>query len=92
VITDWHGGRLTTGQIRRRVQAIGDAAGVEVQPHDLRHTYVYRLMDRALEGGRALPAALDMVRQQACHQDSRTTMTYLRARREDVRAAVEDMR
>jgi len=91
VITGWDGQRLTTGQIRRRLYAIGEAAGVTVQPHDLRHTYIYRLMDEALEGDRPLPAALDMVRQQACHSDTRTTMTYLRARREDLRSAVERM-
>jgi site-specific recombinase XerC len=91
VITDWDGQRLSTGQIRRRLYAIGEAAGVAVQPHDLRHTYIYRLMDQALEGDRPLPAALDLVRQQACHSDSRTTMTYLRARREDLHSAVERM-
>lgn len=91
VITDWNGQRLSTGQIRRRFYAIGATAGVKAQPHDMRHTYVYRLMDQALEGDRPLPAALDMVRQQACHSDSRTTMTYLRARREDLRSAVERM-
>lgn len=31
------------------------------------------------------------VRQQACHSDTRTTMTYLRARRDDLRLAVERM-
>lgn len=91
VITDWIGQRLTTGQIRRRLYAIGEAAGVAVQPHDMRHTYIYRLMKQALEGDRPLPAALDMVRQQACHSDTRTTMTYLRARRDDLRSAVERM-
>ena len=91
VITGWDGQRLTTGQIRRRLYAIGEAAGVTVRPHDMRHTYIYRLMDQALEGGRPLPAALDMVRQQACHSDTRTTMTYLRARRDDLRSAVERM-
>lgn len=91
VITDWDGQRLTTGQIRRRLYAIGQAAGVTVQPHDMRHTYIYRLMKQALEGDRPLPAALDLVRQQACHSDTRTTMTYLRARRDDLRLAVERM-
>jgi integrase/recombinase XerC len=91
VVTDWNGKRITTGQIRRRLYAIAEAAGVDVKPHDLRHTYIYRLMDQALEGNRPLPAALDLVRQQACHSDIRTTQSYLRARRSEIRSVVEGM-
>lgn len=91
LVTDWHGGRITTGQIRRRVQAIGETAGVKVSPHDLRHTYVYRLLDAFLNDGVHLPVALDAVRQQARHGSAQTTMLYLRARYEDIRSAVEAM-
>jgi integrase len=90
-VTDWNGNRITTGQIRRRLYAIAEKAGVAVKPHDLRHTYIYRLMDQALEGDRPLPAALDLVRQQACHGDARTTQSYLRARRSEIRNVVEGM-
>jgi integrase/recombinase XerC len=89
VITDGNGKRITTGQIRRRLYAIGSAAGVDVKPHDLRHTYIYRLVDKALEGNRPLPAALDIARQQACHSDVRTTQGYIRARRSDIQKIVE---
>ena len=91
VVTDWNGQRITTGQIRRRLYAIAKVADVNVKPHDLRHTYIYRLMDQALEGDRPLPAALDLVRQQACHSDVRTTQSYLRARLSEIRSVVEGM-
>lgn len=91
LICGWDGGRLTTGQIRRRIKLIGQAAGVELNPHDLRHTYIYRLLDAFLKGDMALPVALDAVRQQARHSDTRTTMGYLRASAWQVQAAVEVM-
>lgn len=89
VVCGWDGSRLTSGQARRRVEMVGAAAGVNVRPHDLRHTYVYRLLDAMLEQGLHAPVALDAVRKQARHSDSRTTMMYLRARGEHIRAAVE---
>jgi integrase/recombinase XerC len=89
LITNWNGERITTGQIRRRLELIGQAAGVPVKPHDLRHTYIYRLLDAFLKQGLALPVAIDATRQQARHRDSRTTLTYLRARHDQIRKAVE---
>ncbi len=89
LVVTWKGRRLSTEQIRRRVRAIGEAAGVRLRPHDLRHTYVYRLLDAFLRNGMAMPVALDAVRQQARHGDVRTTQTYLRARYSQVKAAVE---
>jgi len=89
LVTTWSGRRLSTAQIRRRVKAIGEAAGVDLRPHDLRHTYIYRLLDAFLQDGMAMPVALDAVRQQARHGDVRTTQGYLRARYGQVRAAVE---
>jgi site-specific recombinase XerD len=87
LIHGWNGERLTTGQIRRRVKAIGAAAGIDLNPHDLRHTSVYRLLDWYLKQGVNIPTAVDAVRQAHGHSDSRTTMTYLRARKEQMRAA-----
>lgn len=89
LITNWDGERISTGQIRRRVEMIGKAAGVDLKPHDLRHTYVYRLLDKFLQGGMHLPVALDAVRLQARHGDTRTTMTYLRANYQQIKMAVE---
>jgi integrase/recombinase XerC len=87
LICGWNGERLTTGQIRRRVKDIGVAAGIDLDPHDLRHTSVYRLLDWYLKEGMSIPTAVDAVRQAHGHSDSRTTMTYLRAREEQMRAA-----
>jgi site-specific recombinase XerD len=87
LICGWNEERLTTGQIRRRVKAIGAAAGIDLDPHDLRHTSVYRLLDWYLAQDVSLPTAVDAVRQAHGHSDSRTTMTYLRARKEQMREA-----
>jgi site-specific recombinase XerC len=91
LVTDWHGGRITTGQIRRRVEMVGAAAGLTLKPHDLRHTYIYRLLDSFMAQKTALPVALDAVRTQARHSDARTTMSYLRASYGQIRMAVEGM-
>lgn len=87
LVRGWNGERLTTGQIRRRLKLVGLAAGVDVDPHDLRHTSVYRQLDYYLQSGMSIPTAVDAVRQAHGHADSRTTMTYLRARQEQMRAA-----
>lgn len=91
LITDWHGQRISTGQIRRRLELMGQAAGVDVKPHDLRHTYVYSLLDAMLEQGKHMPVALDAARKQARHGDVKTTMMYLRSRDSQIRSAVEAM-
>jgi integrase/recombinase XerC len=89
VVCDWNGHRITTGQIRRRLYLIGQFAGVDVKPHDLRHTYVYSLLDAMLAQGKHMPVALDAARKQARHGDVKTTMLYLRSRESQIRAAVE---
>jgi integrase len=91
LITDWNGKRISTSQIRRRLYLIGQAAGVDVKPHDLRHTYVYSLLDAMLAQGKNMPVALDAARKQARHGDVKTTMLYLRSRDSQIRAAVEAM-
>ncbi len=90
LITDWHGQRLTTGQIRRRVKLMGAAAEVQnLNPHDLRHNFVYSVLDSMLEKGSHMPVALDAARKQARHGDAKTTMMYLRSRDSQIRAAME---
>jgi integrase/recombinase XerC len=90
LVCNWDGERLSTSQIRRRILLVGQAAGVKVKPHDLRHTYIYRLLDVFLtQQDMALPVAIDAVRQQARHSDSRTTMMYLRASDNQIKQAVE---
>jgi site-specific recombinase XerD len=87
LIVDAQGRRLTTGQVRRRVESVGLAAGMKLKPHDLRHTRVYRLLDFYLNQGLNIPTAVDAVRQDMGHADSRTTMMYLRARDSQKREA-----
>ncbi len=90
VITDWHGQRITTGQIRKRVKMMGEAAKVlGLNPHDLRHNFVYSTLDTMLKQDLSMPVALDAARKQARHGDSKTTMMYLRSRDSQIRAAVE---
>jgi integrase/recombinase XerC len=40
-----HGGDLSTRSVQRRVEEIGREAGIEVTPHDLRHTFAKRMLD-----------------------------------------------
>jgi integrase len=87
LIVDAQGARLTTGQVRRRVEQVGLAAGMALKPHDLRHTRVYRLLDFYINQGLNIPTAVDAVRQDMGHGDSRTTMMYLRARDSQKREA-----
>lgn len=90
LITNWHGQRISTGQIRRRVKLMGAAAEVQnLNPHDLRHNFVYSVLDSMLEKGSHMPVALDAARKQARHGDAKTTMMYLRSRDSQIREAME---
>lgn len=92
LITGWNGERLSTGQIRRRIQMIGDAAGIhDLNPHDVRHWYAYRLKDNLIKQGLSDEKALDGVRKQLRHGDVKTTLLYFRVRESQIRAAVEAM-
>ena len=92
LITDQHGQRISTGQIRRRVQMIGEAAGVhDLKPHDIRHTYAYRLADALMAQGLPMLAAMNGVRKQLRHGDLKTTVAYFGVRDSQIRAAVEVM-
>lgn len=93
LVTDWNGHGLSTGQIRRRIQMMGETAGVNnLNPHDLRHTRAYNLLDQFRSQGIPDPIALDGVRKELRHGDARTTQKfYLRVRDSQVRAAVEAM-
>jgi integrase len=93
LVTDWNGHGLSTGQIRIRIQMMGERAGVQdLKPHDLRHTYAYELIDQLRAQGDADAVALDGVRKQLRHGDARTTQKYyLHVRDSHLRAAVEAM-
>jgi integrase len=89
LLSDWAGKRVSAGQLRRRLEMIGEAVGIHVTPHDLRHTHGCRLFDSFIEQGADVHAALDAVRRQLRHKDERTTLGYLRARRSQIVAAVD---
>lgn len=92
LLCDWNGMPLTTHGIRDRIHMIGEAAGIhDLQPHDLRHTYAYRLMDTAMSQGLIHEHAKDLVRKQLRHGDNKTTDLYFRVRDSQIRAAVEAM-
>lgn len=92
LITDQHGQRISTGQIRRRVQMIGESAGVrDLKPHDLRHTYAHGLADAFTAMGLPQEAAMNGVRKQLRHADRKTTAAYFGIRDSQIRAALEVM-
>lgn len=89
LITDWRGQRLSAGQIRRRLYQMADEAGVDVKPHDLRHTGIERILRTAMQGG-GMPRwkAVEIAQLQARHLDKRTTEGYLRASWDEIRMVV----
>lgn len=92
LLCDWSGAPLTTHAIRDRIRMIGNAAGVhDLKPHDLRHTYAYRIMDMAISQGLIHEHAKDLVRKQLRHGHNKTTDLYFRVRESQIRAAVEAM-
>jgi integrase len=92
LFVDWTGGRVTTGQLRRRLKLIGEKAGVNVTCHDLRATMGCQFYQVAMDQMGSQYAAADATRRQMRHRDFRTTQkNYLRASRAQIRAVVEAM-
>lgn len=89
LVCGWDGERLSRSQVWRRVRDIGQAAGLDVSPHDGRHTFCLGVMRQALKGGMSPESALDVVRRQARHRDTRTTLKYLRATDGDLERVME---
>ena len=75
------GKRLSTRTVQRRVAEIGRRAGLEVTPHDLRHTFA----KRALDGG----APLTVVSKLLGHARLETTARYVQPGWGDYEQAVE---
>jgi len=75
-------GGLGTRGIQMRLQALGNAAGVAVTPHVLRHTFATRLL-REAEADLVTVAAL------LGHESITTTALYTQPGEEDKAAAVE---
>ena len=69
---------------------MGKAADVKnLNPHDIRHNFVYSVLDQMLKKGEHMPVALDAARKQARHGDAKTTMMYLRSRDSQIRTAMD---
>lgn len=75
------GERLQARGVQRRVAEIGRLAGVEVTPHQLRHTFAKRLLDK---GGQ-----LTEVKDLMGHSRLETTARYVKPGWEDLENAVE---
>lgn len=71
---------ISDSSFRKRVAAVGDAAGVHLTPHMLRHSCATRLIERGV-GIRTVQEILG-------HADLKTTMRYLRIRPKDLPAAL----
>lgn len=92
LITDEKGLSIGRGQAWRRFVLIAEAAGVDVTPHAMRHTFVLRFMDAVMSGDPSkLPAAIDAVCQQTGDRPEVILKYYTRARESDMRAAAEVM-
>lgn len=75
------GDRLQARGVQRRVAEIGRLAGVDVTPHQLRHTFAKRLLDK---GGQ-----LTEVKDLMGHARLETTARYVKPGWEDLENAVE---
>lgn len=75
------GERLQARGVQRRVAEIGRLAGVDVTPHQLRHTFAKRLLDK---GGQ-----LTEVKDLMGHSRLETTARYVKPGWEDLEYAVE---
>lgn len=75
------GERLQERGVQRRVAEIGRLAGVDVTPHQLRHTFAKRLLDK---GGQ-----LTEVKDLMGHARLETTARYVKPGWEDLETAVE---
>lgn len=85
LFTDWRGNRITTSQIRRRLQAMALQAGIRLKPHDLRHTRAEAVMKDALQKGHPFEKAIAVAAALMGHRDHRTTLGYLRPTNAEIR-------
>lgn len=92
LVVDWRGKRITASQVGRRFDLISQAAGVEATCHDLRHSFVYDVVESAMSNGATRQTAVGIACQQARHGDPRITEMYLRPSFEQVAQTMEAMR
>ena len=76
-------GRLSGRAVDRLTRRIGEAAGVELSPHVLRHTFVTRLIRAGVD--------VVMVAELAGHRSLETTRRYALPTQEDRESAVESV-
>jgi len=76
-------GRLSIRALHRIVTGIGRRGGLEISPHDLRHTYLTRLVRQGKD--------LVLVAELAGHSRIETTRRYVRPSAADAQSAVEDL-
>jgi integrase/recombinase XerC len=88
LLTNWDGQAITAGQVRRRLEAMGITADVQITPHDMRHTAIHQTIEKLMAAGYSFESAISAAQVQARHGDLRTTMSYVRVPREQVRAAL----
>ena len=77
-----NGGRLSTRQVQRVVAELGRLAGLEMTPHDLRHTFATILLNEKNE-------SLAVAQKILGHQRSDTTMRYAKPTWKHLQEAVE---
>jgi integrase/recombinase XerC len=75
--------RITTRQVQRRVGEIGRQCGLEVTPHQLRHSFAKRLADDG--------QPLTLIQQLLGHARLETTAVYIKPGWGDYAAAVENL-
>jgi integrase/recombinase XerC len=78
------GGRLSARRMQSMMEAVGEAAGVEVTPHTLRHTFARRYLDA---GG-----DLAGLQQALGHKNLSSTQVYTRPSVSHQREFIESMR
>lgn len=83
LFTGKSGGQVSTRLIQRRVAEIGQAAGVDVTPHQLRHTFA----KRAIDAGQPLSTVQELLG----HERTETTAVYTRPGWDDLERAVESL-
>lgn len=92
LLVGWNGKRISAGQVARRFEMISQTAGLDVTCHDMRHTFVYDLVESSMQNGSTRQVAVGIACQQARHGDTRITEMYLRPSFEQVEMAMEGMR
>jgi site-specific recombinase XerD len=88
LLTNWNGQSITDDTVRRRLEAMGLSASVQITPHDMRHTAIHQTIENLMAAGFSFESAVSAAQVQARHGDLRTTMSYVRVPREQVRAAL----